>query len=279
METVKDILASVVGSAACVYTGQPFDTVKVRMQVGGAEWVSPVHCARSTFDKEGLVSLWKGSLPALIGALSENAVAFAVNGALKRILAGDANDSNATSSPLKSFASGGFTGFCTAFVLCPCDVIKCRAQNNRSKGLESTFRDVLFSTIKKGGARALYTGIGIQIIRDIPFYGSFFGSYDLFCAYLKKNTKMSDTSVYFVSGGLAGQVGWVVSIAPDTIKSTIQTSESKLNISYVYRSIYATRGLRGFFTGIEVAIIRAFPANAALFVGYELTRKLLDKEV
>ena len=278
METIKDILASVVGSAACVYTGQPFDTVKVRMQVGGAEWASPMHCARSTFAKEGLASLWKGSVPAFIGALSENAVAFAVNGALKRILA-NANNGNANNSPLQSFATGGFTGFCTAFVLCPCDVIKCRAQNNRSKGLESTFRDVLFSTIKKGGVRALYTWIGIQIIRDIPFYGSFFGSYDLFCTYLKKNTKMSDTSVYFVSGGLAGQVGWVVSIAPDTIKSMIQTSESKLTISGVYNNIYTTRGIRGFFAGIEVAIIRAFPANAALFLGYELTRKLLNKVV
>jgi hypothetical protein len=30
MEPFKDILASIVGSAACVYTGQPFDTVKVK---------------------------------------------------------------------------------------------------------------------------------------------------------------------------------------------------------------------------------------------------------
>ena len=28
--------------------------------------------------------------------------------------------------------------------------------------------------------------------------------------------------------------------------------------------------------GIDVAIIRAFPANAALFVGYELSRKLMS---
>ena len=28
----KDVLASAIGSAACVYTGQPFDTIKVRMQ-------------------------------------------------------------------------------------------------------------------------------------------------------------------------------------------------------------------------------------------------------
>ncbi len=27
--TIKDVIASIVGSAACVYTGQPFDTIKV----------------------------------------------------------------------------------------------------------------------------------------------------------------------------------------------------------------------------------------------------------
>ena len=55
--TVKDVIASVVGSAACVYTGQPFDTVKVRMQV--SHWSSSFECARSTFSNEGVVSLWK----------------------------------------------------------------------------------------------------------------------------------------------------------------------------------------------------------------------------
>ena len=55
--TIKDVVASVVGSAACVYTGQPFDTVKVRMQV--SHWSSSYECARSTFSNEGVVSLWK----------------------------------------------------------------------------------------------------------------------------------------------------------------------------------------------------------------------------
>jgi len=39
-----------------------------------------------------------------------------------------------------------------------------------------------------------------------------------------------------------------------------------------------TRGVyRGVFAGVEVAVIRAFPANAALFVGYEYARKACDK--
>ena len=49
--------------------------------------------------------------------------------------------------------------------------------------------------------RGLYTGIGAQVMRDIPFYASFFGSYDIFCKILKKSTSWNDTSIYFVAGG------------------------------------------------------------------------------
>lgn len=49
--------------------------------------------------------------------------------------------------------------------------------------------------------RGLYTGIGAQVVRDIPFYASFFGSYDIFCKVLKKSTDWNDTSIYFVAGG------------------------------------------------------------------------------
>ena len=45
-----------------------------------------------------------------------------------------------------------------------------------------------------------------QVLRDIPFYATFFGFYEFSCRYLRATTKWNDTSVYFVSGGLAGQV-------------------------------------------------------------------------
>jgi hypothetical protein len=82
-ESIKDVLASVVGSAACVYSGQPFDTVKVRMQVQPGEFKSSLECFRKTMVGEGVATLWRGSVPAFIGALSENAVAFCINGNLK----------------------------------------------------------------------------------------------------------------------------------------------------------------------------------------------------
>lgn len=78
---------------------------------------------------------------------------------------------------------------------------------------------------------------------------------------------------------LAGQVAWILSIASDTIKSRIQASDNLIapNIRNTFKDIISTQGYKGLFRGIEVAVIRAFPANAALFMGYELSRKGLDK--
>lgn len=75
---------------------------------------------------------------------------------------------------------------------------------------------------------------------------------------------------------MAGQIAWIASIAPDSIKSVIQTSDQHLSIRETARTIYLKRGLPGFFSGLGVAVLRAFPANAALFMGYEYTKKLLQ---
>jgi solute carrier family 25 carnitine/acylcarnitine transporter 20/29 len=76
---------------------------------------------------------------------------------------------------------------------------------------------------------------------------------------------------------LAGQIGWICSIVPDTLKSRLQISDSSASGRTIYREIIRSSGFRGLFAGVNVAIIRAFPANAALFVGYEYSRKFLDE--
>ena len=149
-ESLKDVFSSIVGSAACVYTGQPFDTVKVRMQVQPGVFSSSIECFRKTMLGEGISTLWRGSVPALIGALSENTVAFTINGNLKRLMELTRKESG-TPSNIEPFLSGGLTGFCTAFVLCPSDVLKCRAQLSRSQGVSMGFREILSVTLQKQG--------------------------------------------------------------------------------------------------------------------------------
>ena len=199
-ESAKDVMASIIGSAACVYTGQPFDTIKVRMQVNGAKYKSTLDCFRRTLGNENILALWRGSVPAFLGALGENAVAFGVNGTIKRVIELLRVDKDKPRS-YEPYLTGALSGACTAFVLCPSDVLKCRTQVSMSKGVKKSVTEILKQTLKTQGIFGLYTGITAQIIRDVPFYTAFFGTYDVCCAMLRKNTDLPDASVYFISGG------------------------------------------------------------------------------
>lgn len=249
------------------------------MQVQTDAVESALTCLRRSVSNEGVLALWKGSVPAFTGALAENAMAFSTNGLLKRLLQPVTSQLQSegdiqVSGPL---LTGALTGVLTAFVLAPCDIVKCRAQVAIAHGHDlPTTRDIINNVYRTRGLRGFYTGFGAQLMREIPFFSAFFGSYEILCQSFRKYTKMSDTTVYFVSGGIAGQVAWITSIAPDSVKSVIQTSDRPLSIRDTARQIYLAKGYRGFFAGVGVAVVRAFPANAALFLGYEYTKALLS---
>ncbi len=62
----------------------------------------------------------------------------------------------------------------------------------------------------------------------------------------------------------------------DVGKSIIQTSKNPKSLIPTLRDVYAAKGVSGLYSGLGVACLRAFPANAALFLGYEIVRNLLD---
>lgn len=64
------------GGTACVLSGQPLDTTKVKMQTFPTMYRGFVHCFVSTFRQVGIRGLYKGTTPALIANITENAVLF-----------------------------------------------------------------------------------------------------------------------------------------------------------------------------------------------------------
>ena len=241
IDSFKDIFSSTVASAANVYTGQPFDTVKVRLQTAKAgEFRGGIHCAGKIWTQGAqnaintgksatmgsISALWAGSIPAYAGAVLENAAAFGINGALNRMDLFGHNAKDASQGKTgkdkepvpvhESFVTGSITGFLTALVLCPTDVIKCRSQVAMAYGLPSDTMSVLKRTLQSGGVRQLYLGMAAQVLRDVPFYAIFFGVYQNVCSFIRANTTWQDSVVYATAGGLAGQLAWVSTIVPGT---------------------------------------------------------------
>ena len=110
----RDLFSATLGSICCCYTGQPLDTVKVRMQTNPSVyhqgvWSSTLQIVQG----EGLTALWKGAIPTAMGMAAENAVAFGVNEALKRAFPDDPLLKLDASQPpdlMKPFLHGNIDG-------------------------------------------------------------------------------------------------------------------------------------------------------------------------
>ncbi|CBN79815.1 conserved unknown protein [Ectocarpus siliculosus] len=283
----KDVISSIFGSAACVYTGQPLDTIKVRMQARPDAFSGTFQCLRRTLAEESITSLWKGSTPALGGAVLENMVAFGVNEQLKRVFP----DKDGSSAPWwQPILFGGVTGVFTTVVVCPSDVIKSKVQVGRSmrKGVavsanaEAKGLPVLNATrmtahiLRTQGVRGLFVGLGAQFARDVPFYAAFFGTYETVVDRGKALPyEITPEVLYFLAGGMAGVVGWAAVMPLDSVKSIIQTTDKPESLLRTLQTVVRTKGWQALFIGLNAALARAFPANAALFLGYEIVRRAL----
>jgi hypothetical protein len=82
------------------------------------------------------------------------------------------------------------------------------------------------------------------------------------------------------SGGFAGMLGWTVAMPFDVPKTNVQSRwDTKVVGSYFPEMIRIARerGVLGLYSGLGPTLIRAFPANAALFLGVEMGKRMFDK--
>lgn len=276
----RDVFSATVGSVFCCYTGQPLDTIKVRMQTSPAAYPGILKTIAKTSSEEGLRAFWKGAVPTALGMAAENAVAFGVNEALKRAFPDPTVGSvepGARPDLSRSFLMGTATGCCSALVLLPSEVIKARTQV--AVGAQSSGH-VAREMLRRQGLRSFCVGFEGQVLTIAPFYAFFFGSYDLLCYLFRTNVPaMPEELSFFLSGGFAGMLAWAAAMPLDVPKTVVQARwDSKVVGSYLpeLMRIGRERGVAGLYSGLGPALARAFPANAALFLGVELSKRGFD---
>ena len=76
----------VAGGTACVLTGQPFDTMKVKMQTFPDLYRGLTDCCLKTYSQVGLRGFYKGTSPALIADIAENSVLFMCYGFCQQVV-------------------------------------------------------------------------------------------------------------------------------------------------------------------------------------------------
>eukprot|EP00096_Caligus_rogercresseyi_P007217 TRINITY_DN25018_c0_g1_i1.p1 TRINITY_DN25018_c0_g1~~TRINITY_DN25018_c0_g1_i1.p1 ORF type:complete len:296 (+),score=52.16 TRINITY_DN25018_c0_g1_i1:175-1062(+) len=284
-DAVIDFIAGSLGATACVYVGQPLDTLKVKMQTFPHLYPNLGICFKETLNKEGVVrGLYAGTVPSLAANVAENSVLFAAYGVCQKLVA---DSSGLRKVDELSTVQNGFAGFLAAFwssfVLCPTELVKCRLQALREvhtlKGLDPPKAgpfSITRTILKTDGVPGLFRGLTPTFMREMPGYFAFFYAYELCRDLLKPEGKSKDEigpAKTIVAGGIAGMTLWTLIFPADVIKSRLQVSGATTPMYRMAMDIYRKEGLLALYNGLLPTLIRTFPASGVLFLTYEYSKK------
>ncbi|XP_074272245.1 mitochondrial arginine transporter BAC1-like [Silene latifolia] len=289
-EKYKEYVAGLIAGFATVFTGHPFDTVKVKLQkhnteVHGIKYRNGLHCAAKIFQIEGVRGLYRGASSSLIGIGFESSVLFGIYTQTKQKLQGNLQSSGPNPSVI--IPAAACSGAIISVVLSPTELVKCRLQVQGNSNKYSGPLDCVLKTLRTDGATGIFRGGATTFLRESLGNAVFFTVYESVrhVTHLKlKDTSHENTSnmaelgIGILSGGLAGVASWSTVLPLDVAKTMIQTNPDHKftrNPFTVLNTVYRQAGLRGCYAGLSPTIMRAFPANAAAVVTWEFAMKIL----
>ncbi|KAJ9529371.1 hypothetical protein QJQ45_013790 [Haematococcus lacustris] len=306
---VLDVLPGISGGIARVMVGQPFDTIKTRLQVMGAGtalaanlppsdvYLNSNDCLRKMVKNEGWVSLYRGVTAPLLGNMVLLGIHFPTFSRTRKMLEQEAPTPEGQFSHWKTLVAGGAAGLAGSLVSCPSEHVRTKMQLQRRAALAAKMGlkiqgldaykgsvDCAVSIARKHGVAGLYRGFTATVIRDIQGYAWFFYGYEATVAALAGPGKTKADLTYsqvMLAGIVAGFGLWGSMFPIDTVKSKLQ-GDSLSNPQYkstydCYKQSVAVEGQKGLWRGFSAAMYRAIPVNASIFLAVEGTRNMIQQ--
>jgi solute carrier family 25 ornithine transporter 2/15 len=292
IQAAIDLTAGAIGGSACVLTGQPFDTIKVKMQTFPTLYTGLIDCFLKTYNQVGFGGLYKGTSPALLAYVAQSSVLFMCYGFCQQLVRKVAGlHKQEALNDLQNAAAGSIASAFAALVLCPTELVKCRLQTMHEMELSgkiakspNTVWSVVKSVIRKDGPLGFYYGLSTTLVQEVPGHFFYFGGYELSRSFFASGSSKDELGPVplMLSGGMAGICLWLVIFPLDCIKSRIQVlsmAEKPAGFIGTLLSIVRNEGILALYSGLKATLIRAVPSNAALFVAYEYSRRLMMSQV
>ncbi|OCF60139.1 solute carrier family 25 (mitochondrial carnitine/acylcarnitine transporter), member 20/29 [Kwoniella mangroviensis CBS 10435] len=294
VDPIKSFLSGGFGGISCVLVGHPFDLTKTRLQTAApGTYSGAVDVVRKTIAQDGIRGMYRGITPPILGVTPIFAISFWGYDLGKRIVYSlTPNRTSQTLSISELAFAGGFSAIPATLVAAPAERVKVllQVQGQGGSSLYTGPIDVVRKLYAEGGLRSLFRGTIATLARDGPGSAVYFATYEL----LKKQLSSSPETLpngekapapplslpaIMAAGGTAGVAMWSLAIPPDTIKSRLQSAPHGTYAGFMdcARKLIAADGVTALWKGFGPAMARAFPANAATFVGVELSLKAMEK--
>lgn len=199
--------------------------------------------------------LYRGIFPALYGIGLEKAIVFgSYNNAMKYL-------SHKIDKKYAIPLSGLTAGLSASLVVTPVERLKILSQTGQKINIKSFY------------PKSLFKGITATFTREMPGFSIYFTTYN----YLKNKyyfDKNISLPVSFLFGGISGMVSWFGIYPQDVIKTRIQSIHTKTSFMTMAKIIFNEQGIKGFFKGMHLALLRAIPLHAGTFMMMEIMNKI-----
>ncbi|KAG0032672.1 carnitine transporter [Podila clonocystis] len=282
----KSFLSGGFGGVATVFVGHPFDLAKVRIQTTpDGTYKGTLDVFRQTLKADGFRGLYRGMATPLLGVTPVFAISFWAFDVGKKIVyaATPFRTTRDLNAPELAFA-GFFSALPTALVTSPSERIKVVLQTQCSGAAKQYDGPVAVARVlyQEGGLPSIFRGTGATLLRDGPGYAAYFGAYELIKrAFIPHGGTAADLNPLTImfAGGMAGVAMWSIAIPPDVLKSRLQAAPAGTykGTAEVLRVLLKNEGPQALFKGLGPAMLRAFPANAAGFLGVEYSLRAMNK--
>ncbi|KTW28473.1 hypothetical protein T552_01733 [Pneumocystis carinii B80] len=280
-------LGAVAGASGAILV-YPIDLVKTRMQNARTKmgeqilYKNSFDCAKKVLKKEGILGLYSGMGPQLIGVIPEKATKLTVNNLVRNIL----KDDNGKIKLYWEILAGASAGASQVIFTNPLEIVKIRLQTQGEHIVSSrnAFRKNALFIIKDLGLSGLYKGTSACLLRDIPFSAIYFPVYshlknDYFKEDSGKKLKIVD---HFISGAIAGIPAAYFTTPADVIKTRLQVEARRgettyKSIRHAFFTIIKEEGVSALFKGGPARVFRSSPQFACTLAVYETLHSLFLK--
>ncbi|XP_063902175.1 mitochondrial carnitine/acylcarnitine carrier protein-like [Zophobas morio] len=288
---IQSFVAGGFGGISLVVTGHPLDTIKVRIQTMEVKsgstppYTGFVDCFQKVIKREGIKGLFKG-MAAPVGVItpvyslcflgySLGQQLFCEQGTYKHL--------NDIENVVRIGLAGAFTSLFTSPVLAPGERIKCILQIQSSAKDNMKFKGPVGcgkALFTEGGFRSLARGFCATLTRDCVGSAFYFSTYEYLKNFFTPANGNGPTAIgTLIAGGFAGIMYWITVLPIDTLKSKLQIApltKYPNGMRSVFVEMIRTDGPLALYRGLIPVVLRAFPANAACFFGYETAVKALN---
>jgi len=291
------IIAGGVAGLVSRFCIAPLDVVKIRLQlqphslsdplshqgVTGPVYKGAFSTLRHIAREEGIKALWKGNIPAELLYVCYGGLQFTSYRAVTQL---QAQLPQRLPPSGESFVSGASAGAIATAATYPLDLLRTRfaaqGTNKVYAGLFGSIREIR----RQEGTRGYFRGLSAAIGQIVPYMGLFFTSYEMFHQFLGgRNLPFGSGDA--TSGVLASVLSKTCVFPLDLVRKRLQV-QGPTRAKYIHTNIpeykgvlrtlyviFKREGIRGWYRGLTVSLVKAAPASAVTMWTYEQTLRTL----